>query len=156
MAAYRRERVTLQVRAFFPAQGALNPHMAKAIGKPRPKLNHEQALQIARVAHEAVRAWQTANGQDSAPAWSRAPAWMKAATLEAVHANTNGDLSTAAARHRQWVDEKKKAGWTFGTKKDARRKTHPLMVAYSQLPEVEKRKDALVSAVIESLTGKIR
>lgn len=130
--------------------------MAKPTGRPRPQLSEAQALQIARVAHEAVRAWQTANGQDAAPAWSRAPAWMKTATLEAVHANTNGDLSSPAARHRQWVDEKKKAGWKYGDRKDARRKTHPLMVAYNRLPEVEKRKDALVSAVIDSLTGKMR
>lgn len=81
---------------------------------------------------------------------------MKTATLEAVHWNTSGETSTPASRHRQWVNEKKQAGWKFGRKKDARRKTHPLMVAYNQLPEVERRKDALVSAVIESLTAKMR
>ena len=138
------------------AAQARRPPMAKSPTKPSKKLSAAQAQRIARVTHEAVRAWQVANGQDPAPPWSRAPAWMKTATLEAVHWNTSGTPSTPASRHRQWVEEKKQAGWKFGRRKDARRKTHPLMVAYNQLPEVERRKDALVSAVIESLTTRMR
>ena len=130
--------------------------MARKPGASASKLSEARALQIAQVAHEAVRAWQVANGQDSAPSWSRAPAWMKTATLEAVRWNTGAAAPTPAARHRQWVNEKKAAGWKLGPTKDARRKTHPLLVPYSQLPEVERRKDALVSAVIESLTARMR
>jgi hypothetical protein len=32
------------------------------------------------------------------------------------------------------------------------KKTHPMLVPYSQLPETERRKDALVAAVIRSLS----
>lgn len=120
------------------------------------RLKPAEAQRIAQVTHEAVRAWQSANGQRAAPAWAHAPDWMKTATLEAVYWNTGDKPPTAAARHRQWVDEKKQAGWKLGPRKDGRRKTHPLMVPYSKLPEVERRKDALVSAVITSLTGKMR
>ncbi len=130
--------------------------MPKKSGAPTSKLSETQALQIARVTHEAVRAWQVANGQVPAPPWSRAPAWMITATLEAVRWNTSLAPPTPAARHRQWVNEKKAAGWKLGRTKDARRKTHPLLVPYKQLPEVERRKDALVSAVIESLTAPMR
>ncbi len=130
--------------------------MKKPGNAPKRKISPAQAQRVARVTHEAVRAWQAANNQPAAPPWSRAPAWMKAATLEAVHWNTSGEPSTPASRHRQWMNEKKKAGWNYGRTKDAKKKTHPLMVAYAKLPEVERRKDALVSAVIESLTAKIR
>lgn len=81
---------------------------------------------------------------------------MKTSTLEAVYWNTGKDLPTPAARHRQWMKEKQEAGWKLGKTKNARLKTHPLMVPYSQLPEVERRKDALVSAVIASLAGRMR
>lgn len=130
--------------------------MAQRIAKHGSKLKPAEAQRIARVTHEAVRAWQTANGQKPAPAWARAPAWMKTSTLEAVYWNTGKDQPTPAARHRQWMQEKLQAGWKLGKRKDARLKTHPLMVPYSQLPEVERRKDALVSAVIASLAGRMR
>lgn len=118
-------------------------------------MTEEQALRIARVAHEAVRAWQVASGQKPAPTWSRAPAWMKEATLEAVLWKEGARAPSPAARHRQWLEEKKSAGWKVGERKDARKRTHPLMVPYSKLPEVERRKDALVSAVIRALSEPI-
>jgi hypothetical protein len=43
-----------------------------------------QIWKIAQVMHEAVRAWQKANGESGAPPWSRAPKWMKDASREAV------------------------------------------------------------------------
>lgn len=130
--------------------------MAKPESRRETNLSRPEALRIAQVAHEAVRAWQAANGQKPAPTWARAPAWMKAATLEAVTWKSGTRSPSPAARHRQWMEEKTKAGWKLGPTKDARRKTHPLMVPYNQLPEVERRKDALVSAVVKALAGRLQ
>ena len=40
--------------------------------------------------------------------------------------------------------------------KNGARKTHPLIVAYADLPEVERRKDAMVGALIDSLNKPMR
>lgn len=111
-----------------------------------------QAIQIiARVTHEALRARQAANGQTPAPPWSRAPKWMKESSAASVAWRVANPNASASAQHEQWLDQKKKDGWRFGKVKDAQRKTHPMMVPYGQLPEVERRKDALVNAVVDAL-----
>lgn len=106
---------------------------------------------IARVAHEAIRAWQAANGQDAAPPWSRAPAWQKQASREAVLWRIGNRKAPPSAQHDQWMAEKAAAGWKHGAVKDGVRKTHPLMIPYEDLPEVERLKDALMAGVILSL-----
>jgi hypothetical protein len=107
---------------------------------------------IARVMHEAVRAWQKENGQAEAPPWSRAPQWMKDSSRDAVLWRINNPKAKASAQHDQWMSSKKKDGWKFGKVKDGVKKTHPMMVPYDKLPEFERRKDALVGAVVDSLT----
>jgi hypothetical protein len=107
---------------------------------------------IARVMHEAVRAWQKENAQDPAPPWSRAPQWMKTASYDAVVWRIKNPKAKASAQHDQWLAQKKKEGWKFGKMKDSAKKTHPMMIPYAELPDFERRKDALVGAVVDSLT----
>lgn len=111
-----------------------------------------EAIQgIAQVMHDAVRAWQKANGQPPAPPWSRAPKWMKESSVGSVAWRLANPKAAASAQHDQWLAQKKADGWKFGKTKDARKKTHPMMIAYADLPEFERRKDALVNAVVDAL-----
>jgi hypothetical protein len=121
--------------------------MRKAAAGPDPKL----VARIAQVMHEATRAWQKANGQEPAPPWSRAPKWMKDSSAASVVWRVANPKASASAQHDQWLAQKKLDGWKFGKVKDAQKKTHPMMVPYSQLPEFERRKDALVNAVVDAL-----
>jgi hypothetical protein len=43
--------------------------------------------------------------------------------------------------HNNWMKFKLENGWEYGTIKDNEKKTHPDLVCYDELPEVEKRKD---------------
>jgi hypothetical protein len=117
-----------------------------------PSLKDDAVWKIARVMHESVRAWQKANGEPGAPPWSRAPQWMKDASREAVLWRIANPKAPASAQHDQWVAQKIEAGWKHGKVKSGVKKTHPMLVPYSQLPETERRKDALVAAVIRSLS----
>ncbi|MEP7210976.1 MAG: RyR domain-containing protein [Alphaproteobacteria bacterium] len=116
----------------------------------------ETVTRVAQVMHEAVRAWQKANGQPASPPWSKAPIWMKTSSREAVIWRLSNPKASAAIHHEQWISHKKSEGWKYGRAKSGVKKTHPLMIPYSDLPEVERRKDALVSAVIDSLTSAIK
>lgn len=120
------------------------------------KLNEQAIERIARVMHEAMRAWQAANGEIVAPAWSRAPKWMKESTVKSVVWRMKNPAAPLSAQHDQWVAQKKADGWKRGRIKDASRRTHPMMIPYADLPEVEKRKDALANAVIDSLIKPLR
>ena len=117
----------------------------------KTKTSAARAIQIAQVMHEAMRAWQAANGQTPAPTWSRAPKWMKEASAASIAWRIENPDAPASAQHDQWMATKKADGWKFGKTKDGKKKTHPMMVPYSQLPEFEKRKDALVNAIVDAL-----
>jgi hypothetical protein len=115
------------------------------------KPDAEAIQRIAQVTHEAMRAWQKANGQAPAPPWSRAPKWMKEASVASVTWRINNPNATASAQHDQWMAQKTADGWKFGKTKDAKKKTHPMMTPYRSLPVFEQRKDALVNAVVDAL-----
>lgn len=115
------------------------------------KLDGAKVDRIAQVMHEAMRAWQKANGQSPSPPWSRAPKWMKESSTASVVWRIANPTASVSAQHDQWLAQKKADGWKFGKVKDTARKTHPMMVPYSQLPEFEKRKDALVNSIVDAL-----
>lgn len=48
---------------------------------------------------------------------------------------------TPKENHDNWAQQKQAQGWVYGEVKDFEKKTHPDLVPYDQLPEIEKRKD---------------
>lgn len=111
----------------------------------------EELEAIARTVHEAVRAWSAAHGQKSIPVWTRAPRWMKESTLESVRFVLDHPDAPDSQQHEQWKAQKARDGWVWGKTKDAKKKTHPMIVDYAELPEMERRKDTLVKAVVQAL-----
>lgn len=106
---------------------------------------------IARTVHAALREWAAAHGQSDIPEWTHAPAWMHASTRESVRHALANPASDGRAQHEQWVQQKRADGWRHGPVKDPAAKTHPLMVPYDDLPDWERRKDALINAVARAL-----
>jgi len=115
------------------------------------KPQKDRKLAIARTVHEALRAWSAANGQQPAPAWYRAPKWMKTSTLESVEFVLEHPGADDLKQHDQWMEQKRRDGWVYGSKKDEKKKTHPMLVPFEELPEIEKRKDTLLRAVVLAL-----
>lgn len=126
-------------------------HGRQTINNSASKPDAEAIQRIAQVTHEAMRAWQKANGQAPAPPWSRAPKWMKESSVASVSWRLDNPNAPTSAQHDQWIAQKKTDGWRFGKMKDANKKTHPMMIPYRSLPLFERRKDALVNAVVDAL-----
>lgn len=114
------------------------------------------AVQIARVCHEANRAYCQSIGDDSQQAWDAAPEWQRISAIMGVEfhlaAHAKGEKPSASASHDSWLEEKRQDGWKFGAVKDAEKKEHPCFVPYNELPISQRRKDFLFGAVVESLT----
>ena len=105
---------------------------------------------IARVCHEANRAWCAANGDHSQVPWDDAPEWVLKSAIEGVrYALTN--KAGAAGQHNAWCEAKRRDGWVFGSVKDATAKTHPCLVPYDDLPAEQRAKDALFGAIVNAL-----
>ncbi len=56
------------------------------------------------------------------------------------YADEHPDM-TPEQNHENWVKMKCAQGWVYGPVKDFEKKTHPDLVPFDQLPDIEKRKD---------------
>jgi len=109
------------------------------------------ASAIARVCHEANRALQIEAGDPAvSPSWDEAPEWQRASAVEGVAEARAG--ATPEQLHDSWCDSKVRDGWSFGAVKDAEAKTHPCLVPYDELPEDQRRKDAVFGAIVGALS----
>jgi len=50
---------------------------------------------------------------------------------------------TPEENHNNWMKKKTEQGWVYGEVKDFEKKTHPDLVPFDELPEVEKNKDVM-------------
>jgi hypothetical protein len=106
--------------------------------------------QIAKVCHEANRAYCETLGDTSQPRWEDAPDWQKSSAVNGVEAAKN-PAAKPSDSHDSWLTEKRATGWKFGPVKDPAKKEHPCFVPYADLPPDQKAKDALFLAVARAL-----
>lgn len=105
---------------------------------------------IARVCHEANRAYCCVLGEYQ-PAWDDAPKYMRDSTISGVLFNLNHPGVSARDAHEEWMRYMKLNGWKYGEEKKSEIKEHPCLVPYEDLPEEQRKKDAIFIAVIHAL-----
>lgn len=110
-----------------------------------------EIARIARVVHEAIRAYQVAHGETPTEGWDEAEPWQRQVTIAGVRFRAAHPTATAQELHEAWASELRSLGWTLGPYKDARAKTHPSLVPFSELPVRERRKDDLFAAIVGAL-----
>lgn len=110
-----------------------------------------QVEDIAKVCHEANRAFCEALGDTSQAAWDEAPEWQRESAVNGVVFHQRNAHARPSASHENWMAEKESAGWVFGEVKDPEAKTHPCMVPFGELPEPQQRKDYLFKFICAAL-----
>ena len=114
----------------------------------------KQAHEIERVAticHEANRAYCATMGDDSQVPWDEAPAWQKETMVEGVIYAWSNPLALPYDSHKSWMKTKQADGWKYGPEKDVKKKLHPCLVPYEDLPKSHRLKDDLFMAVARIL-----
>ena len=106
---------------------------------------------IARVCHEANRAWCEVTGDTSQRPWGEAEPWQRESAIAGVVFALNNHDALASAQHDAWMADKLRAGWRYGPVKDAAAKTHPCLVPFESLPAVQQAKDRLFRAIVQAL-----
>lgn len=106
---------------------------------------------IARVCHEANRAYCQSIGDDSQVPWNDAPQWQKDSAIRGVLFHMTNPDATPENSHESWLEEKRANGWTYGEVKDAEKKTHPCFRPYAELPQEQRSKDYIFRAIVHAM-----
>jgi hypothetical protein len=107
---------------------------------------------IAKVCHEANRAYCATLGDLSQVPWDMAPEWQRQSAIKGVEFNLAHPDAPPSASHDSWLEEKRATGWKYGPVKDPEKKEHPCFVPYEDLPLEQRRKDALFKAIVGALS----
>lgn len=105
---------------------------------------------IAEIAHNTGMLYKAKLKQETI-AWWDAPKYVKDSTLASVEYVMNNPNATGEQQHQAWVKYKKDTGWVWGAEIIALIRTHPNMVAYSELPKHERIKAELFTSVVKAL-----
>lgn len=106
---------------------------------------------IARVCHEANRAYCQTLGDESQPSWNNAPDWQIQSSKDAVRFHLDNPDATESATHEKWLADREEAGWKYGPVKDVEKKENPCFVPFNELPLEQQRKDKLFKFIVDAL-----
>jgi len=106
---------------------------------------------IAKITHQANKAYCETVGDNSQKDWGNAEQWQRESAIQGVQFRLNNPQVGPHAQHVAWMLAKVNDGWTHGPVKDAALKQHPCLVPYDELPEAQKVKDKLFQAVVDAL-----
>lgn len=110
--------------------------------------------QVAKIAHEANRAYCQTIGDHTQPEWENAPTWQRQSAMKGVEfhldALKDGRKPSPSASHEAWLAEKERDGWKYGPTKNPETKEHPCFVPYEQLPLEQRLKDYIFAAIVEA------
>lgn len=103
----------------------------------------------ARAAHETNNVYNAAIGDVLSPAWGDLTDPQRASVVAgAEHAIAGGGPE---ASHELFVTLRIAEGWTYGPVKDFAAKVSPCLLPYADLPEAQRRKDALFQSVVRAI-----
>lgn len=108
--------------------------------------------EIARICHEANRAYCRVHHDHSQLSWNEAPHWQHESAIKGVHFTQTNPNATPESQHQAWVADKQKDGWVYGKSKNPDTKEHPCIREYSELPEIQRKKDELFLAIVRALS----
>ena len=118
--------------------------------------NHVMAkfnpIDIARICHEANRAYCRSIGDNSQKTWEKAPKWQQRSSCMGVRAILADTKVTPEELHEEWRSQKVSDGWVYGPKKNAAKKRHPCLMEYRGLPKEQRIKDELFLAIVKALS----
>lgn len=114
-------------------------------------MDEGRVIAIAKICHEANRAYCETLGDVSQVSWESAPDWQRNSAIHGVQDILRGLTTRPEQSHEAWLAEKAAAGWTYGPVKNAETKEHPCFVPFEELSADQQAKDHLFFAIVTAL-----
>lgn len=105
---------------------------------------------VAKICHEANKAYCVTIGDNTQPSWEDAPEWQKESAINGVRFHCLNENTTPADSHNSWLKQKQEEGWKYGEIKDSEKKEHPCFTAYENLPKAQQVKDYIFKNIVEA------
>lgn len=105
---------------------------------------------VAKICHEANKAYCESIGDFSQPNWDNAPDWQKQSAENGVRFHFLNENTTPADSHNSWLKEKEEQGWKYGEIKNPDLKEHPCFVPYEKLPKTQQLKDYIFKNIVDA------
>ena len=102
---------------------------------------------IAKVCHEANKAYCEINGDYSKSLWEAMEDWERKNVMESVEFLKNNPEANTSAIHNNWLETKKADGWRYGEREDEYKQEHPCCAPYDELSEEQQVYYKLITAI---------
>lgn len=115
-----------------------------------------RVIDVAKICHQANKAYCQALGDNSQEDWEFSPEWQRDSAMQGVRFAIANPDAPASASHDSWLEHKRLTGWKYGPVKDEAKKEHPCFVSFEALPVEQQVKDHLFKAVVKTLAPLIK
>lgn len=119
-------------------------------------VENEKIRALAKIVHEANRAYCESIGDHSQVPFDGAPENIQKSAMDGVRFILENPNVTSKETHDNWTKFKVADGWVYGEVKDSEKKTHPCLVDYHLLPVEQRFKDALFGAIVKTYISFIK
>lgn len=106
---------------------------------------------IAKICYEANRTLCATQSDNVQANWGNARELEKNRYMDGVIYKINNPLSTIVDWHDAWMKQQIEGGWVYGERASKVEKTDPYLKPFDKLPLVQKAKDHLFCAIVDSL-----
>lgn len=115
------------------------------------KTSNELQSRLVLAIHEANKEIQQQTGE-FIPQLSE---HLTKSILDGVYYVLDNPNCTPEQQHNNWCYFKRADGWRYGPEKDFERKEHPCLVPYSELPDVQQRKDSVFRQTLDNFINEV-
>jgi len=112
----------------------------------------QNILAFAQIVNRLVQGYRVATNQEPPADWAALADEDKKHIMDRVMFYLTEADVTVSSLHDAWAFSLFNEGWSFGEKHDVENKTHPMLVAYSDLPLIRRVEDTLFMQTIQTLS----
>lgn len=105
--------------------------------------------QVARTCHQALKTYSESIAEYHLSNWGDASERYRELMCIAVEIHLAGDFD-AEVTHSSWVEEQLNQGWSYGPVRDVKKKQHPCIVPFNQLPREQQLKGQIFRNIVHA------